>query len=306
MSNQSEESDFEEVLELPDWVQDKLNESVNLRKNLCREIVNKEQAIVKINEHLANNTHPVSIIPNVKLHVSEKYQQTANQKVEELNKEYGNQILALLKSVREKELKDLKQKQQAVSSKLRQELRHTLQRMKDTSLYDGDIDEDVNTYVRVYRYENRKGELAYRKAMFFKDLQRKERLAKSAEAEAQRKADMEMEDPMEKIRNELSEIRSHLQRIKSSRQNQKGPTDSRQTNNRNNHRQSSRKSNKNNNSGKGGGRQTQRQKNSPTHPNQNNGQKNGRGGGSRKHRPPSTNTTNQSGSNPKRFRPKRN
>lgn len=216
MSDQSDHLEYEEILELPDVVQDKLNESINLRKNLCSETFSTEQSIIKINDYLANNTHPVTIISHVKLHITDKYQEMTNQKVEECT----TRLLSHLKTIRERELNDIKQKQQTINAKIPQELRHTLHRLKDSQLYNGDIDQDVNTYFRIYHYENGKGELIYGKAILFKNLKKMERLTRSAEIEAQRKADTTMEDPMEKLREEISQKRSQIQELQSSRRNQ--------------------------------------------------------------------------------------
>lgn len=212
-SDESSGEEYDTKIVLPDWVQDKINETIILRKNLNKEVKSKEDAIIKINDHLAHDTHPKSIVPNVKLHVSAKFQPSADKTLETLNKQYASAILAKLKDIRTLELQEAKKETANLIKNLKEYFRTTLQKLKDQHLYNDNIDDDISTYIKIYRLESNNQDKEYRQNLFFKQQKKNEEIAKKAAETAQQQADAEMEDPVASLRKELGEIKTVLSNL---------------------------------------------------------------------------------------------
>ena len=207
----------EKLLELPDWVQEKLNSTAKQRMKINHELIGKEQAIAKINDHLAKGTFPKSIIPNVKLHVSKQYQDSTCSFLNNLNKQYCLEILNHLKDIREKERVKLLADQGELFKNLQINLKDSLLQLKEAKIYDRtneQLNEDYLNFVKIYKMETRNIERETRIFHFMKDKKLKEQKQAKAAEIAQSEADVAMSDPLQDLRLELKDIKNSIKNIR--------------------------------------------------------------------------------------------
>ena len=221
MNDDAEEES--ETLEIPDWIQSKISKAINERKNNIRNIIQKENAIQKLNEHIANGTAPKSVVPNIKIHVSEKYQEDADKILEDLNKQYAKKLTEELVKIREKEFQDEQNKKKETFSKLRTDVTTTLEQLRNNRRYEGNIatyDRDRKGFINIFRLEAMSAEKEIRRDAFFKDKKKAEEQDRRNTAHAERQADSVMQDP---IQNELKIIKDQLTKMEERIKNRNTP-----------------------------------------------------------------------------------
>ena len=321
------DDDQDSILEVPDWVQRICQKSIDERKNNIRLIIQRENALKKLNEHMTKGTTPRSIIPTVKLHVSETYQQEVNSFMENIHKEYTKTIMEKLIEIRGKEVHDAQKMKRETFTKLRSELTTTMDQLRQRNGYDGNIQEyerDRKGYINIFRLEATEAEKSIRRSIYFKEKKRTEMEEKKRAERAEKQANLELMDPVQK---QLQEIKDQLKSIQTNKnrqntrvnhpngQGRKGKNQpwSRQSklrkplNRSNNFRNTNRRNfdenwrnrNRNRNNNRNSNRNNRQP---PNRQNQQNGQGNGNQGRHRRY----TSSTNRLASNRRNYRQRRN
>jgi len=203
----------QELLEVPDWVQKACQKSVNERKNNIRLIIQRENALKKLHEHKANGTSPKSIVPSIKLHVSEKYQKDVDEFLDEINKEYSKKITDKLIEIREKELMDANKMKKETFNGIRTEIDTTMVQLRKRNGYEGNVrnyERDRKGYLNIFRLEAMNSEKEIRRTDYFREKNKAEVQDKKRAEQAEKQANNEMTDPIQK---ELQKIKDQLQKI---------------------------------------------------------------------------------------------
>jgi len=201
--------DYEDdILTVPDWVQDLLQGYIKQRKSLVHKRMKKEEAIKKINSHIANNTCPRSIKPNIKLHVNKDLQNETNIFLQDLNQEYEKKILDHLLETREKELQAIKKEFGAILPKVKDDIQQTMQQLVSNKGLDGDPEHaqrDYHGYINIFMKETRECEKEIRRLNFFRNRKLEEERKEKAAKEALQEADIDMTDPIQRQIKELKD-----------------------------------------------------------------------------------------------------
>lgn len=302
---------------LPEWVQDKLHESVMRRKTLLKQHEEKREAIKKLIVYKETETAPKSIIPNVQLHVSAKFQSTTDKYLENLNKEYTNNILKHLIDVRKKELEVIEKEKRDLRNETLTYIRTTIDEMKSQNLYKEFSGDDAERYMKIYDLENDNIAQEYKMSIFFKNKKKQDWERQKATESAQAQMDQEMTDPVQQQLDEIKKVLGSLQeKLEGKGQGQpSGPkrktpdntgnpgTKTPNGNRNNNPRKTQRNRNRNNQRDRNHRQNNQQYEDQEDNNRQN---ENGRGNGRRGRRHNSTNTTNRLGSRPRNSRRTRN
>lgn len=277
----------QEILSVPPWAQDKLNENIIRRKDLFKKRLDKENAIRVLSEHKAKGTAPKSLTPGIQLHVTDKHKADTAKFLDDLNEKYTVHIVNHLITVRTKEKNDINKEIEDIERQTKLEITTSIHDMIAHAVYDGDpslAERDITGYMNVYRLESKRVLKEIRFEYYQKNKKKEESLKKKAIADAEKRANLEMTDPTQ----------AHLKRLEAMIMELKKNAPENGTG-----RQPTRPM---------GPRPEQPPTNQGRTPQTNRGRGRGRGrGNGRQRRPrPSTATTNPSGSEPTTSAAKRN
>ena len=249
------------IVEVPDWVQKKLNDVVLSRTTLVKEFYAKHEAIKKLKEHQAQGTFPKSILPTVKLHVKDKYQNDVEKFLDEENKKYATNLLIHLVEIREKEVQDLDNEIKKIRVDIRKEILDDLTERVHNGIDIGGRPTSVaKTYMDIYDLEKTRIEDTIRTKNFEKKKKQEEDAAKRAEEKARREAESALSSTgaMEKVLEKITNLEKSVHHLKGKTKNNNNQKNQQQNNRKNkqpnNNQQKNKKKNQQGNAPKGQGR----------------------------------------------------
>jgi len=286
---------------IPDWVNNLVQTWLQEIGNLQRSIINKENAIARLEEHLSENTVPASLKINVVVKVTEERQENMDNIMRAAKETFHTTILHALKDIRSEELKKLKEDAAAKVNQWRQEMHTTIVQMQQEKIID-DSEQPVAlaiVYFDSFKKLRTEQEKRFRTADFHnrkKALKRKEEKLQKQQEQALHTT---LTDPaIDTLQKQVTNLTAQVKKLK----NQTAMSDGR----------------RNNFTGSGQSKKTQGKNQTQTsakkgrtkkiilHKENNSELGSGSGSGNRKHPSRSKHTTGQSGSNQKGSRPKQN